>query len=159
MPETSASARIASSSGVVGSPPSAPDYDEIVAVIRLYIDGLNEADKGKLRECFHENAWWACTTEDGSLDQHRVEDSLDNWVGDTMPKDFVHRILSVTQAGDVASVMLEMHRAAAGPSGAALGWIDIHALLRIEGVWKDMNKTATHATRAGWAGVPVAGSA
>jgi hypothetical protein len=30
-------------------------------------------------------------------------------------------------------------------------WVDFHSLLRINGQWKITNKTATHATRAGWA--------
>ena len=129
--------------------PPAADYDAIAAVIQLYIDGLNEADARKLRECFHENAWWACTVEeDGNLVQHPIEESLADWVSDSFPKRWTHRILSVTQAGDVASVLLEMHTADDSPG---MGWVDIHALLRIDGVWKDMNKTATHVSRAGWA--------
>ena len=31
------------------------------------------------------------------------------------------------------------------------GWVDMLSLLRIDGTWKIMNKTATHASRAGWA--------
>ena len=54
----------------------------------------------------------------------------------------------MTQAGDVASVLLEMQTADDPPG---VGWVDIHALLRINGVWKDMNKTATNVSRAGWA--------
>jgi hypothetical protein len=34
----------------------------------------------------------------------------------------------------------------------AESWLDIHSLLRIDGGWKIMNKTATHASRADWAG-------
>ena len=132
----------------ITSPP-APDHDEIVQVIQLYIDGFNQSDIGKFRECFHDNAWWACTLPgDGGLVQHPVVESLGEWVGDDFTKDWEHRILSVTQAGDVASVILEMH-SASKPSEA---WVDMHALLRIDGVWKDMNKTATHASRAAWAG-------
>ena len=131
-----------------GLPPAA-DYDAIAAVIQLYIDGLEQADVDKLRECFHENAWAAWTTEeDGALVQHPVEEVLDDWTSDSFPKGWTHRILSVTQAGDVASVLLEMHTADDSPG---MGWVDIHALLRIDGVWKDMNKTATHVSRAGWA--------
>jgi len=137
-----------SSTTRTATPPPAPDYDEIVNVIQLYIDGFNQADIRKFRQGFHENAWWACTVPDGSLVQHPVEESLEEWVGDGFVKDWEHQILSVTQAGDVASVVLEMHSAAEGP---ATGWVDIHALLRIDGVWKDMNKTATHVSRAGWA--------
>jgi hypothetical protein len=130
-------------------PPPAPDYDAIVRVIQLYIDGFNQSDISKFNDCFHENAWWACTlAEDSTLVQHPVADSLEEWVGDSFTKDWEHQILSVTQAGDVASVLLEMH-SSSRPEEA---WVDIHAMLRINGVWKDMNKTATHAHHAGWAG-------
>jgi len=136
--------------GTGAVPPPAPDYDEIVAVIRLYIDGFNQADASKFRECFHENAWWACTLEPGvaGLAQYPVTESLTEWTGEDFTKDWEHRVLAVTQAGDVASVLLEMHSA----SDPAQAWVDVHALLRIEGAWKDMNKTATHADRAAWAG-------
>jgi hypothetical protein len=30
-------------------------------------------------------------------------------------------------------------------------FVDFHALLRINGVWKITNKTATHSSRAAWA--------
>jgi hypothetical protein len=35
----------------------------------------------------------------------------------------------------------------------AQSWVDIHTLLRVDGVWKIMAKTATHASRADWAGL------
>ena len=150
MAETSAAAQVSSPAGGVGSPPPAPDYDDIVAVIQLYIDGFNNSDIDSFHRCFQENAWWACTTADGTFDQHPVAESLPTW---TTPeyRGCTHQILSVTQAGDVASVLLEMHDIE-DPSSA---WVDIHALLRIDGVWKDMNKTATHADRAAWAGTLV----
>jgi hypothetical protein len=39
----------------------------------------------------------------------------------------------------------------------AQSWLDIHSLLRVDGTWKIMNKTATHATPAGWAGLGARG--
>jgi hypothetical protein len=33
------------------------DYDEIVRVIQLYIDGFNDNDIRKFEEAFHEDAW------------------------------------------------------------------------------------------------------
>jgi hypothetical protein len=38
-------------------------------------------------------------------------------------------------------------------------WVDIHSLLRIDGTWKIMNKTATHASRADWAAPSTTGAA
>ncbi|MBV9601318.1 MAG: hypothetical protein JOZ87_31285 [Chloroflexi bacterium] len=37
------------------------------------------------------------------------------------------------------------------PDPSRRSWVDFHSLLRIKGHWKITNKTATHATRAGWA--------
>ena len=74
------------------------------------------------------------------------DDEVRGWAGSE--QDWEHTILSVTQAGDVASVILEM-RSKSDPGSA---WVDVHALLRIDGEWYDMNKTATHASRADWAG-------
>ena len=48
----------------------------------------------------------------------------------------------------MASVMLEMH-SLRHPDER---WVDLHALLRIDGQWRDMNKTAVHADLADWAG-------
>ena len=33
------------------------DYDEIVRVAQLYVDGFNDNDVSKFREAFHEDAW------------------------------------------------------------------------------------------------------
>jgi hypothetical protein len=44
--------------------------------------------------------------------------------------EFVLRIVSVIQAGDVASVVLEMH----APNDVSNAWVDIHSLLRFDGV-------------------------
>jgi hypothetical protein len=65
------------------------------------------------------------------------------------------RILAVFQAGDVAVVALGFD-ADTGPEDR---WVDIHSLLRIDGTWKIMNKTATHASRAHWAGLGASGQA
>jgi Putative lumazine-binding len=36
---------------------TATDYDEIVRVVQLYIDGFNDCDIEKFKQAFHENAW------------------------------------------------------------------------------------------------------
>ena len=53
------------------------------------------------------------------------------------------------QAGDVANVVLGFDV----NNDPELSWLDIHSLLRVDGTWKIMNKTATHASRADWAGL------
>ena len=59
----------------------------------------------------------------------------------------VGRVISVTQAGDIASVLLGFDNA----EDLSNGWVDLQTLLRIDGAWKIMNKTATHCSRAAWA--------
>lgn len=56
------------------------------------------------------------------------------------------RIIQVTQCGDVAVVVLGFD--AEDPD---FRWLDIHTLLKLDGTWKIMAKTATHASRADWA--------
>ena len=50
----------------------------------------------------------------------------------------------MTQVGDVASVQIVWDRTSV-PSDV---WIDFHNLIKIGGIWKITNKTATHSNRA-----------
>jgi Putative lumazine-binding len=43
------------------------DYDEIIRVMQLYIDGFNDNDIGKFREAFHEDAWILFVDGSGAL--------------------------------------------------------------------------------------------
>jgi len=135
---------------------TAPDYDEIVRVIQLYVDGFNEGDIGKCREAFHEDAWIFYNDADGVAHKGLLADEnrgYPTWAG-RPPALIDGRIISVTQAGDVASVLLgfdDLSDLSDSSHRHAQSWVDLHALLRINGVWKITNKTATHATRAAWA--------
>ncbi|MGN6167387.1 MAG: nuclear transport factor 2 family protein [Solirubrobacteraceae bacterium] len=126
---------------------AAPDRDEIVRHIQLYVDSQNEPSEEKLRRFFHEDARVTCTCADGDL---CLNDPMERWFADWTSEaaGYVPTILDLTQAGDVASVLLELH-IDGDPDEA---WVDTHSLLRLDGVWKSMNKTATHASRAAWAG-------
>lgn len=118
------------------------DYDEIVRVVQLYIAGFNENSVGKLREAFDEDAWIFYIDADGALHKNLISESFESWA--TPPNSgIVGRIISVTQVGDAASVQLSFDPAA----DTSRGWIDFHNLLRINGVWKITNKTATHSSR------------
>ena len=127
---------------------AAPDYDEIVRVVQLYPAGFNDRDAGKLREAFHEDAWMFFTREDGILHTARIWDVVDLWAAgepDDPPHRVTGRIISVTQAGDVASVLLGWD----WYKGKDFSFVEFHTMLRIEGVWKITNKTATRTSRAG----------
>jgi hypothetical protein len=125
---------------------AAPDREDIVRVVRLYIDGFNDCDVDKFKRAFHEDAWIFFTHRDGTVYEGLIADSLEEWA--TPPaQQIVGRVISVTQAGDIASVLLGFDNA----DDLSNGWVDLHTLLRIDGAWKIMNKTATHCSRAAWA--------
>ena len=126
-----------------------PDYDEIVRVVQLYVDAFNTVDNNKFREAFDEDAWIFFTDQDGILHKHRFEGPGPG----QKPFKVDGRIISVTQAGDIANVLLGFDDVSDPADGNYLhgSWVDFHTLLRINGVWKITNKTATHATRATWA--------
>ena len=128
--------------------PTAPDYDEIVKFIETgYINAFTRLTFQSSGDCSTRILGTSSPRRDGTLESGAFDDDeVRGWAGSE--QDWEHTILSVTQAGDVASVMLEMH----SKSDPGSAWVDIHALLRIDGEWYDMNKTATHASRADWAG-------
>jgi hypothetical protein len=80
-----------------------PDYDEIVRVVQLYIDGW-KGDVNKFKEAFHEDAWIFFTDADGVLHKDLLTDRFETWAAAN--RHIEGRIISVTQAGDVASVLL-----------------------------------------------------
>lgn len=55
----------------------------------------------------------------------------------------VGRIVSVTQVGDVASVYIVWDNT----SKPNQVWHDLHNLIKVDGIWKITNKTATHSSR------------
>ena len=118
------------------------DYDAIVRVMRLYIDAFNDNDVSKFKEAFDEDAWIFYIDADGILHKNLISESFEKWA--TPPsRGAVGRFISVTQVGDAASVQLSFDTV----SDKSNGWIDFHNLLRINGVWKITNKTATHSSR------------
>jgi restriction endonuclease Mrr len=114
------------------------EYDKIVATVRLYIDGFNEHDPKKFKQAFHEDAQMFYVDDQGALHVHPLGDEVfDAWASSEREHPIELRVISVAQMGDVASV--------------ALGWdhdyLDFHALVRSDGVWKITNKTASHFSR------------
>lgn len=121
----------------------AKDHDEIVRVTQLYVDGFNDNDVGKFEEAFHDDAWIFYVDADGRLTKNLISENFAHWAA---PPSWgvVGRIVSVTQVGDVASVQIVWDRTSI-PSDV---WIDFHSLIKIDGIWKITNKTATHSSRA-----------
>jgi hypothetical protein len=131
----------------------APDRDEIVRVVRLYTDGFGAHRPEMFEEAFHPTARIYWTDADGEfrealiLDPANDPDDPERWWN--TDAQVAARIISVIQAGDVASVVLGFDT----NDDPERSWVDMHSLLRVDGTWKIMNKTATHASRADWAGL------
>jgi len=81
------------------------DYDEIVRVVQLYIDGFNNNDITKFKEAFDEDAWIFFIDARGGLHKEIISERFERWA---VPRSLgvVGRIISVTQVGDAASVQL-----------------------------------------------------
>jgi hypothetical protein len=81
------------------------DYDEIVRIVQLYIDGFNDNDIRKFKETFDEDALMYYIDADGSLYKDLISKSFERWASPPS-SDIVGRVISVTQVGDAASVQL-----------------------------------------------------
>jgi len=116
------------------------DYDEIVRIMRLYIDGFDDNDVSKFKEAFDKDAWIYYIDADGTLHKELISERFERWAAPPS-RGVVGRFISVTQVGDAAAVQLSFN------ADTPDEWIDFHNLLRIDGVWKITNKTATHSSR------------
>jgi len=122
-------------------PRRADDHDAIVRVMQLYLDAYNDNDVQKFREAFDEDAWIYYIDADGSLHKHRISEDFERWA--TPPSwNVVGHFMSVTQVGDAAAVQLRFDSEISGG-----GWMDFHHLIKVDGVWRITNKTATHTSR------------
>ena len=81
------------------------DYDEIVRVAQLYVDGFNDNDVSKFREAFHEDAWIFYIDAEGGPHKNLISENFEEWAPPPS-SGIVGRIVSVTQVGDAASVQL-----------------------------------------------------
>ena len=57
----------------------AADYDEIVRVVQLYIDGFRTGDTALFEEAFHDDAWIFFTEADGTLVKSATRDCYQEW--------------------------------------------------------------------------------
>jgi hypothetical protein len=112
-----------------------PDREEIVRVARAYTEGVGASG---LPEAVHPEARIYFTDEAGAL----YEESAVEHARKLADRRMSDRILAETQAGDVAVVLLRIDDS----------WVTFRTLLRIDGSWRMMAATATHASRADWAG-------
>lgn len=126
---------------VVGN---APEIDDIKRVVQLYVNGFQGGIE-KLREAFHKNAWIFALDADGALATDLISDRFERWANSQ--RVVKSRFIAITQAGEVASVLLGFDNS----ENLEDSWVDVIALLKIQGTWKITNKTAAHSSRAAWA--------
>ena len=112
------------------------DYDEIVRVMQLYVDGFKDNDVEKFKEAFHEDAWIFFVDADGVLHKNLISENFEEWARLPGWGGVVGRFISVTQVGDAASVQVSWDRE------KTQGCVDFHNLIRVI-----TNKTATHSSR------------
>jgi hypothetical protein len=119
------------------------DEAAVRRAVQLYADGYGSGDTRRFEEAFHEEAWMYYTAADGALHATRFRPQVfEDWAA--APDRATIRVLEVRLTGDVANVLL-VWRA----GDAENTYVDSHNLLKIDGVWKITNKTATHISRAG----------
>lgn len=126
---------------------AATDRDAIVGVIDQYVAGFNELDASRFRAAFHEDARMFMTQADGAFREVVLADVLDDWAAPPGSR-IVGRVVEVVQSGDVAAVLLGYDNL----DRPDRCWVDLLSLLRIDGTWRIVNKTCTHASRGGAAG-------
>jgi hypothetical protein len=114
-----------------------------------YTDGFGSDRPEMFAEAFHPLARIYWTTADGKFDENLIANAHDGWANLDDLAPVTARFISVIQAGELASVVLGFD----SRDDPTQSWLDIHSLLRLDGTWKIMNKAATHASRADWAGL------
>ncbi|TVP48508.1 MAG: hypothetical protein EA345_08920 [Halomonas sp.] len=122
----------------------APEIDEIKRVVQLYVDGFQGGIE-KLQEAFHKEAWIFALDADGVLATDLISDRFERWANSQ--RAVKSRFIAITQAGEVASVLLGFDNS----ENLEDSWVDVIALLKVQGTWKITNKSAVHSTRAAWA--------
>jgi len=115
------------------------DYNEIVRVLGLYMEGASKGDLGSLKEAFHDDA-----SMYGHIEGWRYDMPITQFfdVAVAKPGDtgsYRGRVLSVNQVGDAASAVV-----AEDGYWGSVSFIDFMTLIRLDGVWKIVNKTFVH---------------
>jgi hypothetical protein len=115
--------------------------DEAIAtVLRLYIEGAANGDAAKLKDAFHEHA-----RTYGSLNGTSYDISVDEMVAleQRAPRNsdgrYTAHIMSIAQAGDVASATVEED----GCWGTA-SFTSFLSLVKIDSSWKIVSKVFAH---------------
>jgi hypothetical protein len=116
------------------------DYDQIIGVVELYVDGMRRGDAGPLKEAFHPDARMF-----GELAGARYDVPIGALfeLVDSGPADvdgsYQVRVVSVEQVGDAAAATIVEE----GTWGT-VSFVDYFSLVRMDGTWKIVTKTFAH---------------
>jgi hypothetical protein len=115
------------------------DFDEIVRVLQLCMEGEAKGDAERLKEAFHEDARMF-----GEVAGTRYDMPISEFfeLAESEPADtgsYQGRVLSVHQVGDAANAVV-----AEDGYWGSVSFLDFFTLNRIEGTWKIVNKTFVH---------------
>jgi hypothetical protein len=114
-----------------------PRYQEIVAALEIYFDGLYHSDTKRLGRVFHPQAIYACATE-GTLTYHTMASYFP--VVDARPapasrnEKRADRIVSIQFAGPVTAIATV--NCAIGPKA----FTDLLTFVKLDGRWQIMSK-------------------
>lgn len=122
--------------------PNSDDYEKITRAIGLYATGWQNNIEHFL-EAFEEDAWIFYTDASGRLSKALLNDCFKGWASTNWVIE--PDILSFTQTGNIASVMLKFNNKTA-PSAS---FVDNLTLIKLGKVWKITNKTAIHQSNSG----------
>ncbi|WFE70266.1 nuclear transport factor 2 family protein [Halomonas sp. M1] len=103
----------------------APEIEEIKRVVQLYVDGF-QGGREKLEEAFHKDAWIFVLDAEGALATDLISDRFERWAKSR--RAVKSRFIAVTQAGEVASVLLGFDNS----DNLEDSWVDVIALILIE---------------------------
>lgn len=114
-----------------------PRYQELVAALDIYFDGLYYSDTKRLSQIFHPQAIYACATE-GTLTYHTMASYFP--IVDARPAPAsrnearTDRIVSIQFAGPVTAIATV--NCAIGPKA----FTDLLTFVKLDGRWQIMSK-------------------
>ena len=95
-------------------------------IVHLYSDAFGAGNINMFEEAFHEDAWIFYADADGNLVRCLISECFEEWSQPAGGK-ANGRVISVTQAGDIANVLLGWDR----PDDMANSYVDLHNLIRL----------------------------
>ncbi|KAK5719539.1 hypothetical protein LTR15_008063 [Elasticomyces elasticus] len=112
------------------------EYDEVVAVVQTYIDGLREGDNSIISKAFHEAATMYGLTAEGSLLGGPIKNLYTFVEEHGKAPDIKTRLDILSMTPTTAVVKVDMEKDAGG-----YDYTDFHTLIKLDGKWGIIAKT------------------